>query len=117
MDKIVGFLESLATKLGTTVEALWPNAVRHVAIEGLSSVIASALILVVILVILFAYRKQPWIVNWAKEGHSQDNGPSARSILTGVAGVLTLVTVFNSCDNMAKVLEPEGHLVRQILRK
>lgn len=117
MDKIIGFLESLATKLGTTVEALWPLAVRHIALEGLSSIVAAVTLLVVILVILFAYRKQSWIVNWAKEGHSEDNGPSARLILTGVVGFLILVTVFVSCDNMPKILEPEGHLVRQILKK
>jgi len=117
MDKIIVFLESLATKLGTTVEALWPNAVRHVAIEGLSSVVASAVILVVILVILFAYRKQPWVVNYAPEGHSDDHGPSAKTILTAVAGILILITVSASCANIAKILEPEGHLVRQILSK
>ncbi len=117
MDKIIEFLESLATKLGTTVEALWPNAVRHVVIDGLSGVIASFIMLVVILVILFVYRKQSWIVNWAKEGRSADYGPSAKTLLTIVAGILTFVTIVSSCDNMPKILEPEGHLVRQILGK
>lgn len=117
MNEIIGFLESLATKLGTTVEALWPNAVRHVALEGLSSVIASVVILVVILAIRFYYRKQEWFANYASEGHSADFGPSAKFILTIVVGVIILVTVINGCDNMAKVLEPEGHLVREILSK
>jgi len=117
MDEVIGFLESLATRIGTTVEALWPNAVRHVAIEGLSSVVAAAVLLVVILGIRFYYRKQEWFANYASEGHSADYGPSAKFILTIVVGILILVTVLASCDNMAKVLEPEGHLVREILRK
>ncbi len=117
MEKVIEFLETLATKLGTTVEALWPLAVRHIAIEGLSSVVASIILLAVIFVLLFIYRKQPWIVNWASEGRSADNAPSAKFILTGVAGVLILVTVFASCNNIPKILEPEGHLVRQILEK
>lgn len=118
MDKVIGFLESLATKLGTTVEALWPNAVRHVALEGLSSVVSAGVLLVIILTILFVYRKQPWFANYAAEGQQRvDNGPSARLLLTVAAGILTMVTVSSSCINMAKILEPEGYLVRQILRR
>jgi hypothetical protein len=33
-DKVVDALQQLATKLGQTVEALWPHAVRYEAIDG-----------------------------------------------------------------------------------
>jgi len=117
MDKVIGFLESLATKLGTTVEALWPHAVRHIALEGLFAVLAGVVLLVVSISFYLYFRKEPWFHKWTDGNGTKQAFLGPRGWALIAIGVFTVAFTIESCSKLPQVFEPQGHLVRKILRQ
>ena len=108
MSEAVELLRELATKLGTTVETLWPHAIRYVVIEGLCSIVFTVLFLLIFGIILYKLRNSSWLVD--------DEYPSMRFIVAGVFSFFLIIScIVIPCD-LPKILEPTGYLVYNILR-
>jgi len=107
MTEAVELLRELATKLGTTVEVLWPSAVRYVAVSAASTVVGWAIWLLAIGGLLYSFRNLAWV--------TQDGHPTLK-LFTAVLFVLSLVfgltVITHSVPNL---IEPTGAVVYSIL--
>jgi len=48
MSEAVELLRELAVKLETTVEALWPHAIRYIVVDALAPIVVTLLFILVV---------------------------------------------------------------------
>ena len=116
MEKVMALLETLAQKIGQTVEILWPHAVRY---EALSAGVMSGIWTCMASILWLSYWKfsdQPWTFP-CPSGRPDDRYPSAKLLLIIAALVITSIATLVWILQLPIVLEPTGYLVVKILGK
>ena len=117
MDKIAELLEKLATKLGVTVEYLWPFLVERTKYEWLGEMISSFLVLVIGIIFLLVANKI-----WNKSPNVTDvYGETEPPLLyvflaPGVVmSVVGIMSVFITLSQISAFLCPEATTVINLL--
>lgn len=110
--QVVAALEVLASKVGQTVEYMWPRAVQYTWAEGLTGVIGG---LLGMLVLAFAIR---WLWAGLKEA---DSKPTYHENVGWHLGLGAAVTVFVVAfifvvTFLPQTLAPEGYLIQSIIK-
>lgn len=109
MTEAVELLRELATKLGTTVELLWPHAVRYIVVDALSPIIVTLLAVLVISIIFYKVKDLSWTLG-------DDYCPSIKLVVAIILGVSFLVLCINLERELPRIFEPTGYLVHRIIR-
>lgn len=120
MDKIAELLEKLATKLGVTVEYLWPFLVERTKYEWLGEMISSFLVLVIGIIFLLVANKM-----WNKlpivtdvYGETFKNEPPLFYVFLAPGAVMSVVgimSVFITLSQISAFLCPEATTVINLL--
>lgn len=116
-QEVVKLLEQLAEKAGTTVERLWPLAVRALVVDAISDVVWGLLLLALSGVM---YRTT---MKFAKRAEDYDSMSTERlnwtvySIIGVVFAVIVFISALANISSLPVLLEPEGFMVRDLLGK
>lgn len=111
MDKVMSLIQSVADKIGKTVELLWPEAVRYTAIYGLFSILAPVTLSAIAFGAFLWCRAQDWT-----GGHVGDRYPTVKTVALVAAIMFLFIAILSSCEYGPRLIEPEGYLVTEVLR-
>lgn len=116
MDKVVELLGQLAEKLGQTVEALWPHAVRYVVVDGLVGV---AFGLVMFGLSLYVVLKLvPFLREEGKKSILDQSDLYVWAVVAmALCAVALPVALFGIFANLPQVFEPVGYLVAKAVAR
>ena len=116
MEKVMALLETLAQKIGQTVEILWPHAVRYEALSAGVMIVIWTCMASILWLSYWKFSDQPWTFPCAS-GKPDDNYPSAKLLLIILAPVITFIAAMIWILQFPIVLEPTGYVVMKILGK
>lgn len=114
MDKALELVAQLAEKLGQTVEALWPEAVRYVVVDGLVGAIGWA---IVFGLPLYTLRKLvPFLREEGAKSPLNQNDMFVGAVVAAILCVAVLPFALAGVFlNLPQVFAPEGYLVTKVL--
>lgn len=110
--KLVSILESLASKVGSTVEYRWPQALYYVRVEGITDVIVS---LVGIALTVLGAR---WLYQRKAAEDWMDNDFLNFLKVFGIAAAVLIIGVLLLHvvpEGLQKALAPEGYLITKVI--
>ncbi len=108
-DNAVNLLKDLASKLGQTVEALWPHAVRYVVVDGIVGFVFC------VVVGGAALYFGPKLLRWVKsDKFGEEDWQVGVMVLGGICCLLAALTCLICIpDSIIKVIEPTGYLINK----
>ncbi len=110
----VNLIRELATKLGTTVESLWPHSVRYIAVGGLLDVVAGVAL---IAASWFVYTRKIRSSEGQGQGWCYDSTDEGMCNIARWAGTggLFIWGLYSLTYGLLHAVEPVGTLVVKIL--
>ena len=114
MDKMADVLDKLATRLGVSVEHIWPYLVKQTVVNWWVGIIISLLIFIAALVPLKYIIKKG---NKSREGTFNDWTPSYILLLAGDIIILgaSFAHVIYFLATISTILFPEAATIRQLM--
>ena len=110
-NKAFALLREIMEKFGQTAEAAWPHVVNSYYAESLAGLIVSLFGLLAFITGGIIANIIAWKVNCTTED---------RCAVAGITGILLLIfgalLCMNFADSFPGVIEPEGGLIRSILK-
>ncbi len=113
MEKLTEALALLASKLGQSMESLWPHAVRFVVLDAVFGLVASVVVPGAIIFVGLKWWKK------TKEEDSDYSGSDGELLraLIGLALVIsTIIGAICAINSIPTILDPEGALVLRIMK-
>jgi hypothetical protein len=111
---LTSLLERLAQQIGTTADKVFPWYVQQAYVEGVSTLLALAVVVPILVVIVsLATRKPMWTGKY-------ENEPTIALFVSAAAGAMLLFTVIigtiESVDAVRKVMNPNYYAMKMITR-
>lgn len=121
-DKLTTALVDLATKLGTTVERLWPLLVRREYNEAIAYTFLSLIILILSLLsvrtgVVIMKRDPAYKKDTYERNDSEDNRMFGCAAFILVSSIIAFITVFATIKYGLKIVNPEAAAIDRILEK
>jgi len=114
VEKTLDLLRELATKLGQTVDYLWPEYLRFIVWNATAEMFAFGLVLILALVLYRVLSKR--CPSWTLEDHWHNIKPTWKPFGLAVVVLVALAFIVNVCTNVPRIASPAGSVVDRTLR-
>ncbi len=113
LERAVDLLAALASRLGTTVDHLWPILVRQAVYEGVRLLIVGVVLGGVLVVVCWGSVRRAWELGDKKEWSDQEGPMILVAILSGALAAILIPIMLSA--GVLRILNPEFYALRFIL--
>lgn len=104
-QEILGRLDALAAKIGSTAEQAWPVYLSYVRTEALMGCCGPLVLLVIFFV----------LQGWVRKRLNEDFAGHAILFSLLIGGGIMLATVFEASSKLPRVVNPAGYVIGQVV--